>query len=94
MEEDLIYPLKVSKEKKEMHVDLLLTSNDDTTHYCYIKNFHRLAGSSKDKNRRFCLHGYSRKTTLNGKIKYQTDEEMTKKLEEHEKTAMHSLLSI
>ena len=34
-----IYPLKVSKEKKEQHVDLLLIADDGTNHYCYIKKF-------------------------------------------------------
>ena len=28
--DEVLYPIKVSKEKKEHHVDLLLVANDDT----------------------------------------------------------------
>ena len=58
------YPLKVVKEMKEKHVDMLLYSNDENNHYCWIKNFSRLVGSQYTKNHlehaycRFCLHGY------------------------------------
>ena len=34
-----VYPLKVSKEVNERHVDLLLIGDDDTNHYCFIKDF-------------------------------------------------------
>ena len=29
----------------ERHVNLLLIADDDTNHYCFIKNFGRLVGS-------------------------------------------------
>ena len=40
-----VYPLKISKEVNERHVDLLLIANDNTNHYCYIKDFSKLVGS-------------------------------------------------
>ena len=58
------YPLKVVKEIKEKHVDMLLISKGETNHYCWIKNFSRLVGSQYSKNEkelaycRFCLHGF------------------------------------
>ena len=44
-QEGFVYPLKVSKEVNERHVNLLLTADDDTNHYCFINNFGRLVGS-------------------------------------------------
>ena len=41
-QEGFVYPLKVSKEVNERHVDLLLIANDETNHYCYTKHFCRL----------------------------------------------------
>ena len=44
-QEGFIYPLKVSKEVNERHVNLLLIADDDTNHYndtnhyCFIKDF-------------------------------------------------------
>ena len=87
-----VYPLKVSREKREHHVNLLLISNDDTNHYCYIKNFYKLVSSqyTKDGHKtyfcRFCLHGFSKGTTADGKQYYRTDEEMKAKLKVHEET--------
>lgn len=50
-QEGFVYPLKVSKEVNARHVDLLL--NDDSNHYCYVKDFAKLVGSQyssgKDK---------------------------------------------
>ena len=44
-QEGLIYPLKVSKEMNELHVNLLLIADDDTNHYCFINDFGKLVGS-------------------------------------------------
>ena len=65
-QEGFVYPLKVPKEMNECHVDLLLIANDDTNHYCFIKDFCRLVGSQYSSYNlktyfcRFCLHGFSR----------------------------------
>ena len=39
-----IYPLKVVREMKSQHVDLLLISAGDRKHYCTIKSLSRLVG--------------------------------------------------
>ncbi|XP_063218528.1 uncharacterized protein LOC134528792 [Bacillus rossius redtenbacheri] len=42
-ENDKIAPVRVGKEEKQHHFDLLLLSNEDSnSHFCYIKNFSRL----------------------------------------------------
>ena len=64
-QEGFVYPLKVSKEVNERHVNLFLIADDDTNHYCFIKNYGRLVGSqyssakSKTYFCRFCLHVFS-----------------------------------
>ena len=58
------YPLRVAKEVKPRHVDLLLISNDETQHYCWIKKFSALVSSQYSGYHgelaycRFCLHGF------------------------------------
>ena len=88
-----VYALKVSKEVNERHVNLLLISNDETNHYCYIKDFNRLVSSqySNQNNKtyfcRFCLHGFSRSYTSKDLSQHRrSDEEMKKKLKEHEES--------
>ena len=41
-EKGFVYPLQVAQELKERHVNMLLISNENTSHYCLIKNFSRL----------------------------------------------------
>ena len=59
-----VYPLRVSKEVKPQHVNLLLIANDETSHYCWIKNFSRLVSAQYSRHDgelaycRFCLHGF------------------------------------
>ena len=58
------YPLRVAREVKPRHANLLLIANDEKQHYCWIKNFSRLVGAqytaSKNEHAycRFCLHGF------------------------------------
>ena len=55
---------------RKHHIDLLLISNEETNHYCLIKNFSRLMNSSKSKHHgkkyycRNCLLGYSSEEAL------------------------------
>ena len=90
VQEGFIYPLKVSKEVNERHVNLLLIADDDTNH-CSIKDFGRLVGSkySSDNHKkyfcRFCLHRFSSHSAFKGKAQHwKTVEDMEKKLKEHE----------
>ena len=90
-QEGFIYPLKVSKEVNERHVNLLLIAGDDTNHYCFIKDFGKLVGSQYSSANhktyfcRLCLHGFSRHFATRGKSQHRrTNEDMGKRLKEHE----------
>ena len=66
-----IYPLKITREVADRHVNLLFLSSDDISHYCLIKNFSRFVRSQVTKHKntyhfcRFCLHGFIREDLLN-----------------------------
>ena len=86
--EEFIYPLKVSKEVNER-----LIADDDTNHYCFIKDFGRLVGSQYSRAKyktyvfRFCLHGFSSHSSPGGKAHHRrTHEDMERRLKEHEGT--------
>ena len=90
-EEGFISPLEVSKEVNKRHVNLLLIADDDTNHYCFIKDFNKLVGSqySSGNNKtyfcRFCLHGLSSHSATRGKAQHRrTNEDMEKRLKGHE----------
>ena len=70
-EDKKFHPLKKLKYfDKKYHIDLLLISNETTSHYCLINNFSRLIASSTSKNEhkkyfcRNCLQGYYSKEAL------------------------------
>jgi hypothetical protein len=44
-EEGFVHPLKIAKDVMERHVNLLLISNGQWSHYCLIQNFSRLVRS-------------------------------------------------
>ena len=63
--EGKVFPLRITKNEKERHVDLLLLKQDEKSHYCVIKNFSRLTSSqtSKHEHARFvckrCLNSFN-----------------------------------
>ena len=86
-----VYPLKLSKEMNEHHVDLLLIATEYTSHYCFIKDFGRLVGSQYKRDSyttyfcRLCLHGFSSDYTSQDKAQHRrTDGYMKEKLKAHE----------
>ena len=48
--EEEVYPLKISKIKKRINIDLLLISDEEKQHYCLIKNLSRLIRSKLSKH--------------------------------------------
>jgi len=53
-----VYPLRISDYVRETNVNLLLISNSETQHYCWIKNMSRLLSAQTTKHdgkRDFCL---------------------------------------
>ena len=69
-EEGVVYPLRVTRIVKPKHVNMLLIANDDTNHYCWIKNMSKLLSSQYSNHNgvqhfcRFCLHGFRRADLL------------------------------
>ena len=66
---DEYYPLYISPEQKEIHVNLLLIYDNEKSHYCLIKNLDKMLSSRTKYNRRtyyctYCLHGFSEEGPL------------------------------
>ena len=63
------YPLYISRNQKETHVNLLLIEKGGKTHYCLITDLNKMLHSqTKYEGRKFfctyCLHGFIRKDLL------------------------------
>ena len=74
-ENELVYPIFISKQKFDDSVDLLLLIEDDKSHYVYIKDFYTfMFHKTKNKSKKwFCksfLQYFSSKNVL---IKHKED---------------------
>ena len=71
-----LYPLYISKHECDTCVDLLLISDGENKHYCWIKNFNRLMMKHTEKSKnsmhycRRCLTGYQRVEALTKHSEY------------------------
>ena len=55
-ENELVYPIFISKQKFEDSMDLLLLIEDDKSHYVYIKDFNTsMFHKTKNKNKKMVL---------------------------------------
>ena len=64
-----VFPIKLTSQKHEKHVDLLYTENEETNHYVLIKNFDKLNFNiTKHKHKqhfcRYCIQHFSTKEIL------------------------------
>ena len=80
--EGVVYPLRLSK-KKDQVINLLLIANEETNHYCWIKNMSRLLSSGINNHqhkRHFCyrcLNSFKSEKSLNKHTEYcQNNEEV------------------
>jgi hypothetical protein len=67
--EDVLFPLYITKEHFDSHVNLLLYYQRTTRHYCLIKDLNKfLYSQNRKKDRmyycRYCLHGFIREDLL------------------------------
>ena len=67
--EDGYYPLYISRDQKERHVNLLFLEDRGKTHYCLIKNINgMLYSQTKHGGKKYlctyCLHGFIREDLL------------------------------
>ena len=82
--EEEVYPLKISKEKKIINIDLLLISDEKKHHYCLIKNLSRFISSKLTKHHgtveicRSCLNHFPDKNTLKNHEEYCFQNETVK----------------
>ncbi|XP_033761654.1 uncharacterized protein LOC117343421 [Pecten maximus] len=70
-----LFPVHVTKNRYEKHVDLLMISDQKKSHYCWIKNVDRLLSDQHTcKNRYFhciyCLQGFTKQRILNDHMHY------------------------
>ena len=67
--EDVLFPLYITKEHFDAHVNLLLHSQGTVGHYCLIKDLNKLLHrQNRHKSQmyycRYCLHGFIREDLL------------------------------
>ena len=81
--EKVVYPLRISK-KKEQVINLLLIANEETNHFCWIKNMSRLLSSdvSKHHGKRYfcyrCLNSFHSEKSLEKHKEYCQNNEAVK----------------
>ena len=68
-ENELTYPVYVSNEEFRMCIDLSLITNENKSHYVYIKDFNRfMCNKTKNKSKkhfcRYCLQCFSSERVL------------------------------
>ena len=71
----MVFPIYISKKKFEDSMDLLLLTEDNRSHYVYIKDFNRfMFHKTKNKNKKWfcksCLQCFSSEKVL---IKHKED---------------------
>ena len=82
--EEEVYPLKISKDKKIINIDLLLISDEEKQHYCLIKNLSRFISSKLTKHCgtveicRSCLNHFPDKKKLKNHEEYCFQNETVK----------------
>lgn len=70
-----IYPKHLTKERGLRHVNRLVITSGEKTHYCWIKYFNRLlSDQNSDRNQYhycyYCLHGYTKRILLDRHLPY------------------------
>ena len=81
--EKVVYPLRISK-KKEQVINLLLIADEETNHFCWIKNMSRLlsSGINNHQHKRYfcyrCLNSFPSEKSLNKHTEYCQNNEAVK----------------
>ena len=81
--DDGVFPLRISKDMKDKHINLLLLAEGDKRHYCLIRDFSRLMGQrTKHHGQAFycynCLHGFTRNDLLQNHVELCYKKKTTK----------------
>ena len=81
--EDVVYPLRISKKNNQV-INLLLIANDETNHYCWIKNMSRLISKqvNNHQHKRYicyrCLNSFQSEKSLEKHVEYCQNNEAVK----------------
>ena len=81
--ERVVYPLRISK-KKDQVINLLLIANEETNHFCWIKNMSRLlsSGINNHQHKRYfcyrCLNSFKSEKSLDKHKEYCQNNEAVK----------------
>ena len=81
--EKVVYPLRISK-KKDQVINLLLIANEETNHFCWIKNMSRLlsSGINNHQHKRYfcyrCLNSFHSEKSLDKHTEYCQNNEAVK----------------
>ena len=65
-----VYPLRISKHENEQCINLILLSNNENQHYCWIKNMSALVASQTDKHKgkkhvcKYCCNSFPKEESL------------------------------
>ena len=65
-----MYPLRISKHENEQCINLILLSNNENQHYCWIKNMSALVASQTDKHKgkkhvcKYCCNSFPKEESL------------------------------
>ena len=70
-----VIPVRITTERFNNHVNLLLIFNGKKSHYCWIKDLNKLLNDQKSDTHRhyfchYCLHGFTKETLLIAHIPY------------------------
>ena len=70
---DGFYPLRITRDIKDRHINLLLITDGEKSHYCLIRNFSALLSKrSKDGHKQHfcynCLHAFTKKSLLDNHV--------------------------
>merc|ERR1711936_1234434 len=73
-----IWPVYISKRRGDDPTNLLLLSDDEKSHYTYIKNFNGMCRKPKETHTKvfcpYCMHGFVKKYTNDIKMKNHMDD--------------------
>ena len=81
--EDVVYPLRISKRDKQV-INLLLIANEETNHFCWIKNMSKLLSkqiNNHQHKRHFCyrcLNSFQSEKSLEKHVEYCQNNEAVK----------------
>ncbi|XP_033753110.1 uncharacterized protein LOC117336607 [Pecten maximus] len=74
-EKGSLFPIHATKQRFDLHVDLLLMSDGRKSHYCWIKDMGRLLNDRYSHGHRYyhcmyCMQGFTKERILNDHISY------------------------